>query len=152
VSLQTRLTLPVICILTAPFVCAAPENPPNSVAEIQSVLRAQQDAWNRGDIDGFMNGYARSASTVFVSEDEVRRGWEIVRDRYRAKYSDDAKMGTLSFSEIEVTMLSPDAAVVLGRWKLKRANDEPHGRFTLIFKRLPEGWRIVHDHTSAAKE
>jgi uncharacterized protein (TIGR02246 family) len=129
---------------------AAPEQPSNSVAEIQSILTTQQDAWNRGDIDAFMNGYARSASTVFVSEDEVRRGWEIVRDRYRVKYSDRAKMGTLGFSEIEVTMLSPDAAVVLGAWRLKRANDEPHGRFTLIFKRLPEGWRIVHDHTSAA--
>ena len=134
----------------AALVCAAPEQSPNSVAEIQSVLTAQQDAWNRGDIDAFMNGYARSASTVFISEDEVRRGWETVRDRYRVKYSDRAKMGTLSFSEIEVTMLSPDAAVVLGRWRLKRATDEPHGRFTLIFKRLPEGWRIVHDHTSAA--
>ena len=152
-SLQTRLTLPIICcILMAAFVCAAPEQRPNSVTEIQSILTAQQDAWNRGDIDGFMNGYARSASTVFVSEEEVRRGWETVRDRYRIRYSDRAKMGALSFSDIEVTMLSPDAAVVLGRWRLKRANDEPHGRFTLIFKRLPEGWRIVHDHTSAAKE
>ena len=150
-SLQTRLTLPIICnILMAALVCAASEQPPNSAAEIQSVLTTQQDAWNRGDIDAFMNGYARSASTVFVSEDEVGRGWETVRDRYRVKYSDRAKMGTLSFSEIEVTMLSSDAAVVLGRWKLKRAKDEPHGRFTLIFKRLPEGWRIVHDHTSAA--
>jgi ketosteroid isomerase-like protein len=149
--LQTRLTLPIICnTLMAALVCAASEQPPNSAAEIQSVLTAQQDAWNRGDIDAFMNGYARSASTVFVSEDEVGRGWETVRDRYRVKYSDRAKMGTLSFSEIEVTMLSSDAAVVLGRWKLKRAKDEPHGRFTLIFKRLPEGWRIVHDHTSAA--
>lgn len=133
----------------AALVSAAPEQSPNSVAEIQSVLTAQQDAWNRGDIDAFMNGYARSASTVFISEDEVRRGWETVRARYREKYSDRAKMGTLSFSEIEVTMLSSDAAVVLGRWKLKRENDEPHGRFSLIFKRLPDGWRIVHDHTSA---
>lgn len=150
-SLQTRLTLPIICnILVAALVCAEHEKTPNSVAEIQSVLSAQQEAWNRGDIDAFMNGYAQSASTVFVSEDEVRRGWETVRDRYRVKYSDRAKMGTLSFSDIEVTMLSPDAAVVLGRWRLKRTNDEPHGRFTLIFKRLPEGWRIVHDHTSAA--
>jgi ketosteroid isomerase-like protein len=151
VSLQTRLTLPIIGnILMVALVCAESEQPPNSVAEIQSVLSAQQDAWNRGDIDAFMNGYAQSASTVFVSEDEVRRGWETVRDRYRIRYSDRAKMGTLSFSDIEVTMLLPDAAVVLGLWRLKRANDEPHGRFTLIFKRLPEGWRIVHDHTSAA--
>lgn len=150
--MQTRLTLPILCyVLIATLVCSA-EQPSNSVAEIQSVLTGQQDAWNRGDIDAFMKGYARSASPVFVSEDGVRRGWETVRDRYRVKYSDRAKMGTLGFSEIEVTMLSPDAAVVLGRWRVKRANDEPHGRFTLIFKRLPEGWRIVHDHTSAAKE
>jgi uncharacterized protein (TIGR02246 family) len=150
-SLQTTLTLPIIFwILMAAFVCAAPEQAPNSVAEIQSILTTQQDAWNRGDIDSFMNGYARAPSTVFVSEDEVRRGWETVRERYRVKYSDRAKMGKLSFSEIEVTMLSPDSAVVLGRWRLKHTNDEPHGRFTLIFNRLPEGWRIVHDHTSAA--
>jgi uncharacterized protein (TIGR02246 family) len=151
VSLQTRLTLSILGhTVMASLVCAAPEQASNSVAEIEAVLTAQQDAWNRGDIDEFMNGYAQSASTVFISEDEVRRGWETVRDRYRAKYSDRAKMGTLSFSEIEVTMVSPDTAIVLGRWRLKRANDEPHGRFTLIFKRLPEGWRIVHDHTSAA--
>ena len=149
--MQTGRTLLIICsILMAALVCAEPEQPPNSVSQIQSILSAQQDAWNRGDIDAFMNGYARSASTVFISEDEVRRGWETVRDRYRVKYSDRAKMGALSFSDIEVTMLSPDAAAVLGGWRLKRASDEPHGRFTLVFKRLPEGWRIVHDHTSAA--
>ncbi len=123
----------------------------NAVAQIRSVLRAQQDAWNRGDIDAFMNGYARSGSTIFVSEDTVRRGWETVRDRYRKKYSDRAKMGLLTFSDLEITTLGPDAAVALGRWKLKRAQDQPHGRFTLIFRRLPEGWRIVHDHTSVAK-
>jgi len=139
-------------ILMATNVSAAPAGTPNRVvvAQIRSVLRAQQDAWNRGDIDGFMNGYARSASTVFISEDSIRRGWETVRARYRQKYSDRAKMGILSFSDIEINLLSSDAAVVVGRWKLERAKDRPHGRFTLIFKRLPEGWRIVHDHTSAA--
>ena len=137
------------CLLVTTAV-PLPAQTANAAAEIQSVLHAQQDAWNRGDIDGFMNGYARSASTVFISEDEARRGWETVRERYRQKYSDRTKMGALTFSEIEITLLSPDAAVVFGRWRLKRANDEPHGRFTLIFKLLPEGWRIVHDHTSAA--
>ena len=157
-----RLTLPrttglantlgiTCCILTATFVRAAPEQSASAVADIQSVLHAQQDAWNRGDIDGFMNGYARSVSTVFVSEDEVRRGWETVRERYRAKYSDRTKMGNLTFSEIEITLLSADAALVLGHWQLERATDRPHGCFTLIFRHLPEGWRIVHDHTSAAK-
>jgi hypothetical protein len=100
----------------ATFVGAAPQSPENALAEIQSVLHAQQGAWNRGDIDEFMNGYAKSESTVFVSDDEVRRGWETVRDRYRQKYSDRTKMGTLGFSDIEVTVLSPDAAVVFGRW------------------------------------
>jgi ketosteroid isomerase-like protein len=142
----------VSCIFVATTVLAAPTETPSTsaVAQIQSVLHAQQDAWNRGDIDGFMDGYARAPSIVFISEDEVRRGWETVRQRYHEKYSDRTKMGTLSFSDVEITPLSPDAAVVLGRWSLKRANDQPHGRFTLILKRFAEGWRIVHDHTSAA--
>ena len=138
------------CILMATNVSAAAARTPNAVVQIRSILRAQQDALNRGDVDEFMNGYARSASTVFISEDSVRRGWKTVRARYRRKYSDRAKMGTLSFSDIEINLLSSDAAVVLGRWRLERAKDRPHGRFTLIFRRLPEGWRIVHDHTSAA--
>jgi len=151
VSLQTRLPLLIFCsTLIALCMGTAAEQP--SVSEIQAVLRDQQNAWNRGDIDAFMNGYAQSASTVFVSGDEVTRGWDTVRERYRKKYSDRTKMGTLTFSEIEVTPLSADSAVVLGRWKLQRANDQPHGRFTLVFKRLPEGWRIILDHTSAAKE
>jgi ketosteroid isomerase-like protein len=120
-------------------------------SEITAVLQSQQEAWNRGDIDAFMNGYWRSGETVFVSGDEVTRGWQKVLDRYKQKYSDRAKMGTLAFSDLEITPLGNDAAVALGSWKLKRAQDQPHGRFTLIFRRLPEGWRIVHDHTSAAQ-
>ena len=120
------------------------------VAEIRAVLNTQQDAWNRGDIDSFMNGYARAETTVFVSGDEVTRGWETVRDRYVKKYGDRVTMGTLAFSDLEIEPLGPDSAVALGRWELKRANDNPHGRFTLIFRRTPDGWRIVHDHTSTA--
>ena len=120
------------------------------VVEIRAVVHAQQEAWNRGDIDGFMNGYARSKWTIFVSEDTVIRGWQTVRDRYKKKYSDRAKMGTLKFSNLEITPLGTDSAVALGRWKLKRTKDQPHGRFTLIFRKTADGWRIVHDHTSAA--
>jgi ketosteroid isomerase-like protein len=145
-----RVAAIISCILMATNVSAAPAGTQNAVAQIGSVLQAQQEAWNRGDIEGFMNGYARSPSTVFISEDTIRRGWETVRARYQQKYSDRAKMGRLSFSDIEINLLSSDAAVVVGRWSLERAKDRPHGRFTLIFKRLPEGWRIVHDHTSAA--
>ncbi len=120
------------------------------VIEIRAVIQAQQEAWNRGDIDGFMNGYARSKSTIFVSEDTVTRGWQTVRDRYKKKYSDREKMGTLKFSTLEIKPLGADSAVALGRWKLKRTKDQPHGRFTLIFRKTADGWRIVHDHTSAA--
>ncbi len=119
-------------------------------ADIRTVMLAQEAAWNRGDIDGFMNGYARSRTTVFVSGDTITRGWQIVRDRYKKKYATAEQMGRLTFSDLEITPLSEDAAVVLGRWELKRKSDHPHGRFTLIFRRAPEGWRIVHDHTSAA--
>jgi ketosteroid isomerase-like protein len=122
----------------------------SAVVQIRSLLRAQEAAWNRGDIDGFTAGYAHSRSTIFVSQGEVRRGWEAVRTRYRKKYSDRAKMGTLTFSGLEIATLSKDAAVAIGRWELKRAEDRPHGRFSLILRRLPEGWRIVLDHTSAA--
>jgi ketosteroid isomerase-like protein len=124
----------------------------DAASEIRNVLQSQQDAWNRGDVEAFMSGYWRSDRTVFVSGDEVRRGWQKVRDRYKTKYSDRAKMGTLTFSNLEISPLSNRSAVVLGRWKLKRANDQPHGRFTLIFRRFPEGWRVVHDHTSAAEK
>src|SRR5437660_7991554 len=91
----------------------------DAVSEIRNVLQSQQKAWNRGDIDAFMNGYWRSDKTVFVSGDEVTRGWQKVLDRYKKKYSDRAKMGTLTFFDLEITPLSADAAVALGAWKLK---------------------------------
>ena len=151
VSLSTARWIGVTSsILVVITVFAAPEQATNALSQIRSVLQAQQDAWNRGDIDEFMNGYARSASTVFISEDTTRRGWQTVRARYRKKYSSRGKMGTLTFSDLEITLLSSDSAVASGRWKLRRANDQPHGRFTLILRRLPEGWRVVYDHTSAA--
>jgi uncharacterized protein (TIGR02246 family) len=115
---------------------------------VRSVLDAQVQAWNRGDIEGFMQGYHKSDETVFVSGDNVTRGWQTVLDRYKKNYDSREKMGTLEFSELEVKALSDDSAVALGRWRLTRAGDTPHGRFTLIFRRTPDGWRIVHDHTS----
>ena len=150
------LAAPVLVAATIPATAFASTVPSSeqrrdqSIAEIRAVIQAQREAWNRGDIDGFMNGYARSESTIFVSEDTVIRGWQIVRDRYKKKYPDRAKMGTLKFSNLEITPLGADSAVALGRWKLKRAKDQPHGRFSLIFRKTADGWRIVHDHTSAS--
>jgi len=117
---------------------------------IRAVLEAQSRAWNRGDIEGYMDGYARSQNTVFVSGGDVTRGWQPVLDRYKKRYDSRDKMGTLTFSELEITPIGNDAALVLGRWHLQRANDEPHGRFTLLFKKTKQGWKIVHDHSSSA--
>ena len=122
------------------------------IAQVQQVLRTQQESWNRGDVEEFMNGYWHSEETVFVSGDDVTRGWQQVLDRYKRTYSDRTKMGELSFSDLQVTPLSDDSAVALGRWELARKKDRPQGRFTLILRRLPEGWKIVHDHTSAAEK
>jgi ketosteroid isomerase-like protein len=117
-------------------------------AEIRAVMVAQVAAWNRGDIDGFMEGYARSNATEFVSGDRLTRGWQTVRDRYKKKYDSREKMGTLTFSHLKITPLGTDAALVVGGWKLVRKADKPDGVFTLLFRRTPAGWRIVHDHTS----
>jgi uncharacterized protein (TIGR02246 family) len=124
----------------------------NAEQAIRNLLRQQVEAWNHGDIDAFMNGYARSDKTTFVSGDDVHRGWNVVLQRYKARYPDKARMGKLTFRDLEVHTLSPDAAIATGRWQLQRAKDTPHGRFTLILRHLPEGWRIVHDHTSSAEK
>lgn len=121
-----------------------------TIAAIHAVIYAQRDGWNRGDVESYMAGYARSRDTVLVSGDNVTRGWQTVLDRYKANYSTREKMGTLTFSELETTLIGTDAAIVLGRWHLKRAGDEPHGRFTLIFRKTRQGWKIIHDHTSSA--
>ena len=117
---------------------------------IRAVLDAQAGAWNRGDIEGYMDGYDRSSDTVFVSGDRVTRGWQTVLARYKKTYDSREKMGVLTFSDLEITILSKDAALVLGRWHLQRSKDEPHGRFTLLFRKTKAGWKIVHDHTSSA--
>ena len=120
--------------------------------EIRAVLDEQQAAWNRGDLQAFMDGYWQSADLTFAGASGVTRGWQPVLDRYRERYRDRAAMGQLDFTILDVHPLGKDAAFVLGRWHLKRANDEPGGIFTLVFQRFPQGWKIVHDHTSADAE
>lgn len=117
---------------------------------IRAVLNEQRDAWNRGSIEGYMDGYARSNETVFISGDSLTRGWQTVLDRYQKNYDSREKMGVLTFSEVEINVLSKDAAIVMGRWHLQRTKDQPQGRFTLLFRRTKAGWKIVHDHTSSA--
>ena len=115
--------------------------------DIRAVMNKQAEDWNRGDIPAFMEGYWKSDQLTFVST-RVTKGWQQTLDNYKRSYPDKTAMGTLTFSDLEITVLSKDAALVLGSWSLKREKDNPGGKFTLIFRKLKEGWRIVHDHTS----
>jgi uncharacterized protein (TIGR02246 family) len=116
---------------------------------INAVLSAQQTAWNRGDVDAFLVGYWRSPELTFSGSSGVARGWDGVLARYKKNYPDRGAMGRLDFSELEFRFLGPDAALVLGRWHLKREKDDVGGVFTLVWQRFPDGWKIIHDHTSA---
>ncbi|MDB6094289.1 MAG: hypothetical protein JWM32_1851 [Verrucomicrobia bacterium] len=139
------LVLLVSLLLASCLAAAGPAN-----AEILQVLSIQADAWNRGDIDGFMKTYAQTPELRFASGAAVTYGWKPTLERYKQRYPDRAAMGTLAFSELVVTELSADAAVVFGHWQLTRAKDTPHGLFTLLVRRTADGWRIFADHTSAA--
>jgi len=115
---------------------------------ITSVLKSQQAQWNQGDVGAFMNGYWNSSDLTFAGTSGFTRGWEPVRQRYEKTYAGKAAMGTLAFSELEVRPLGSDAALVLGKWHLERQAGDIGGIFTLVFRRFPEGWRIIHDHTT----
>ena len=115
---------------------------------IRKVMDDQAVEWNRGNIDAFMVGYWRSEKLVFVSGDRVTRGWQQTLDNYKKTYGTKELMGKLTFSDLETTVLSKDAAIVLGSWSLAREKDNPKGKFTLLFRKFKEGWRIVMDHTS----
>ncbi|HKN75715.1 MAG TPA: nuclear transport factor 2 family protein [Candidatus Acidoferrum sp.] len=118
-------------------------------AAISAVLNAQQAAWNRGDVDAFLVGYWHSPDLTFSGSSGISRGWDGVMARYKKNYPDRASMGQLDFSELEFRFLGPDAALVLGRWHLKRDKGDVGGVFSLVWQRFPDGWKIIHDHTSA---
>jgi beta-aspartyl-peptidase (threonine type) len=117
-------------------------------AAIVAVLTSQQNDWNKGDIRGFMAGYWNSSELTFAGTRGFTRGWQPVLARYENNYADKAAMGALDFQELELRSLGPDAALVLGKWHLQRQAGDVGGIFTLVFQKFPDGWRIVHDHTT----
>lgn len=119
---------------------------------IENVLHQQADAWNRHDLEAFMAGYWNSPDLIFFSGAQKTSGWQSTLERYRARYQGEGReMGKLEFSDLSIHQLAPDAAYVLGEFRLTMADGKtPHGLFTLIFRKFPDGWKIVHDHTSAA--
>jgi uncharacterized protein (TIGR02246 family) len=127
---------------------AAGDNP----AAVEHVLRTQQEAWNHHDLDAFMAGYWHSADLTFFSGAKQTSGWQATLDRYKATYASPGhEMGRLEFSALRIEILGEDAAFVRGAWHLTMSDGKtPHGLFTLVFRRFPDGWKIIHDHTSAA--
>jgi|SRR5208283_5577148 len=120
---------------------------------VTQVLGSQVKAWNNHDLDGFMAGYWKSPDLTFFSGANERHGWQETVDRYKANYqSPGHEMGKLEFANMRVAALGSDAAFVRGEWHLTMSDGKtPHGLFTLVFRRFPDGWKIVHDHTSAAE-
>src|SRR5713101_4240945 len=119
---------------------------------VERVLRTQEGAWHR-DLESFMAGYWNSPELTFFSGAKIYSGWQSTLERYRKTYqSEGREMGKLEFSDLKIEALAPDAALVRGAWHLTMSDGKtPHGWFTLVFRKFPDGWKIIHDHTSAAE-
>jgi len=120
---------------------------------VRQVLERQQEAWNHHDLESFMAGYWNSPELTFFSGAQIYSGWQSTLERYRKTYqSEGREMGKLEFSDLKIEALAPDAALVRGAWHLTMSDGKtPHGWFTLVFRKFPDGWKIIHDHTSAAE-
>ncbi|QYJ88152.1 nuclear transport factor 2 family protein [Shewanella mesophila] len=116
--------------------------------EIRKVIEAQESAWNRGDLDAYMQGYWNSEKVRFASGKTFRYGWTETLAAYKKNYPDKGTLGQLKFTINETKMLSNYAALVVGRWQLVRAKDNPNGIFTLLIEKIDDKWVITHDHTS----
>jgi ketosteroid isomerase-like protein len=153
--MRACLSFIIVPFLSLASVCVSSgETPTQSVpAAVEQVLRTQQEAWNRHDLESFMAGYWNSPSLTFFSGARETFGWHGALERYRKAYQSEGKeMGKLTFSDLRIEPLASDAAFVRGAWHLTMADGKtPHGLFTLVFRKFPEGWKVIHDHTSAAE-
>ena len=137
----------------------APAARADDAQDVRAVLDAQVAAWNKGDLDGFMAGYWNDDALTFISGGDLTTGWKATKERYEKRYRTDGKeMGTLTFGELHVEPLGPTAAMARGRFALAFAKEKAEdkktasGRFTLILRKTPAGWKIVHDHTSVEEK
>jgi uncharacterized protein (TIGR02246 family) len=155
VALQTLFMTAMIMSLCS---CRPAESRPKNLVpstefehEIEKVLSDQVAAWNRGDLPGFMQAYWQSDKLSFSSGGSTRRGWKSIHDHYQAKYGGKSDLGQLSFTDLEVSLLNPDHALVLGRWHLATGESAMEGNFSLVVRHIDENWVIIHDHTSLAE-
>lgn len=145
--------LAVIAAFVAATLLAARQNPARAASQVDTqaiarVLETQVADWNRGDIPAFMGGYWKSPDTEFENDGGIFQGWDDVLRHYQSNYPNRLAMGQLTFSGLEIHVLCADSAYVIGKFRLDREKDRPQGVYTLIFRKFPEGWRIVNDHTT----
>ena len=152
-STRVLRALLAVQIVTLSLAHAADPSTQDVRISVEKVLSMQQDAWNRHDLEAFMTGYWNSAELTFFSGAHQTSGWQGALERYRKVYQADGKeMGKLDFSDLRIGPLGADAAFVRGAWRLTLSDGKtPHGLFTLVFRKFPDGWKIVHDHTSASE-
>ena len=118
---------------------------------IMKVMSFQQDAWNQGDIDSFMEGYLKSDELVFSGKSGPVYGWENTKNRYYSSYPNTKVMGKLNFTIKKIRSVSLNTAYLIGEYYLKRSGEDSYGHFTLLWKKIDSNWLIVSDHTSAVK-
>lgn len=151
------LTLLASCGLTSGRLIAQQLTPLDANAqqalavEIKTVLSAQAEAWNQGDLEKFMETYWKSEKLTFSSGGTTTRGWQATLDRYKKNYTPE-KMGKLHFTDLEVTILETKTALVLGNWHLNvEDGSKSDGNFSLVVTQINGKWKIIHDHSSLLK-
>lgn len=147
-AIRTGFLLTLAGLATAP---AVGDDEAKAETEVRALLDRQVADWNRRDLDAFCDGYWKSPKLVFQSAGEKNVGWDAMRARYRSKYQGEGReMGTLAFRDLEIEPLGSESAYARGRWELALSEGrKAGGLFTVIVRKVPEGWRIVHDHTSS---
>jgi hypothetical protein len=135
-------------LLAVLFVLSFQASAQSDESRIRKVLLAQQEQWNRGNIEGYMVGYWENDSLVFIGKDGPTYGYASTLARYRKAYPDTVAMGKLRFNILSIRMLSPEYAFVTGLWNLTRQNGPKSGAFTLLFRKIKSSWVIVNDHSS----
>ena len=145
------MNMPMLVALMGASLFPAQDLKPAS--EIRTLLDAQVKAWNQGDLDGFVSAYWNDDRVTFFSGGDVSKGFKPLRDRYFKRYKAEGKeMGQLAFENLEIEPVGPDFATARGRFRLKMKEDQPTGLVTLWLRKFPDGWKIVHDHSSAAEK
>ena len=141
---NTRVFLVALFLLYAQNIFAQKNND----VDIQLVLHNQEKAWNDGDLEGFMKGYWKSDSLMFVGRSGITYGWQKTLDNYKKGYPDTAAMGKLHFDILDMKPVSEDNYFIIGKWHLIRSIGNIGGYFSLLFRKINGEWLIICDHTS----